>query len=474
MQQIYASILNVDPSTGEIVPEMAESSGFVSPSLYRVVMREGLTFTNGNSLTASDAVHSLERIRRIDSPNGPQILLENFGAINLVDDKTFEIELLIPNDNTVENVLSSMVGLVVDEEVFPSDRIFNNDEILAAKPYSGPYVVTAFEQDSLMALEPNRDYQGVWGQARNSGVIVRAFQDLNNMAAALESRELDLLIGYRSTVLPQLIDLGQEPGYVLIPGPSTEGVYLWLSHRNLPYGSSVVNPDAGKAKLVRQAIAAVIDRSEINAYAYFDTYAEMPSAVPQDVAPLDLIARTTFVGSGDEQAEEIVASLGLDIPVKLELLTSESRWGDLSVRLSTIVKEQLERSGLFEISIVALEWSEFRERRKEGTFELSLQMWGHDFADVDNYLTPLVTTDSWVNNGYSNDVVDSLVMEQASAPNAEARVETLSRLLGILHEDLPFIPLVSGGPFVVAEESLVGVDGFVNSHWKLIFAHLTK
>ena len=476
MQQIYGSILNVNPATGELEPELAESAGFVEPNRYRVVIRQGLRFTNGNPLTASDAVHSLSRIINIDSPNGPQILLENVEVVELVDEATFDLQLKIENDNTIENVLASMVGLIVDEDVFPADAILSNQEIVRAAPFSGPYVLDAFEDGALMSLAPNLDYKGLWGVPRNSGVIVRTYQDLNNMVSDFNSRQLDIVFGYRTSLLPKIAALGEIENVVLTPGPSVEGVYLWLSHDNLPYGKMTPQADETRARDFRNALALLIDRKEISDYAYFGTYMPMTTAVPADL-PFSIGSGPEDPGTAAservEAAANILKSLGLNAPVSLELLTSETRWGDLSVRLSTIVAEQLERSGLFDVSITSLEWSEFRGRRKEGTFELSLQMWGHDFSDADNYLTPLVTTDSWVSNGYSSSVMDNLVREQASADSAEAREMLLAEIQRRLVEDLPFIPLVSGGPFVISRDSLEGADTLVNTHWKLIFPWLT-
>lgn len=54
MNQVYPFLLNTPYGSPDVEPDIAASAEFVSPTEYQVVLKEGLTFANGNELTASD------------------------------------------------------------------------------------------------------------------------------------------------------------------------------------------------------------------------------------------------------------------------------------------------------------------------------------------------------------------------------------------------------------------------------------
>lgn len=478
LQQIFPSILNVNPATSAIEPEIAEFADFTSPTTFEIRVRSGLEFSNGNELSASDVAHSLNRIKRIESPSGPGSLLQHVNSITLVSPTTLTLELALPNDSTIRKVLSSMAGLVVDEEVFPIDRALENEEVVSGNSFGGPYVLEAFEAGALLSLKPNSSYQGVWGGPKNEGVVVRGYQDVNNLIADYSSGKLDLFLIHRSSLVTQAIELGDREDTRIYEGATMESVSLFLSHRNLPFGIESANPNAEAAKRIRQAIAVLINKEELNDYAYFGTYKPLYAAVPSDIdfSVSDELRAQSKSSQSDRilAAKELLAGVAVELPIEFSMLTTSSRYGDLGLRIATSVQKQLEDSGLFKVSISDVEFQEILDRRREGTFESFLFMWGADFADADNYITLLASTNGRFNTGFSNTDVDELIAKQAQASSSDERANLLGEIQVRLNEHLPFVPLVSGGPTAVARESIRGVETLVNLESKLIFAHLSR
>jgi peptide/nickel transport system substrate-binding protein len=54
MTQVYPFLLNSIPGSSDVVPDIAASAEFTAPTEYKVVLKPGLTFANGNALTSSD------------------------------------------------------------------------------------------------------------------------------------------------------------------------------------------------------------------------------------------------------------------------------------------------------------------------------------------------------------------------------------------------------------------------------------
>ncbi|MFF8964528.1 ABC transporter substrate-binding protein [Streptomyces globisporus] len=81
---IYQNLLTFEPGSPTPKPDAAESCEFTSPALttYRCELRDGLTFSNGNPLTATAVKHSFERILRIRDPLGPGPLFANLLSVD--------------------------------------------------------------------------------------------------------------------------------------------------------------------------------------------------------------------------------------------------------------------------------------------------------------------------------------------------------------------------------------------------------
>ena len=62
--QVFPYLLNTDYGSTEVVPDLAESAEFTSPTEYTVTLKPGLKWANGNDLTSSDVKFSLRPQRR--------------------------------------------------------------------------------------------------------------------------------------------------------------------------------------------------------------------------------------------------------------------------------------------------------------------------------------------------------------------------------------------------------------------------
>ena len=131
MFQAFGSLFNAMPGSLELQPDLAESGEFISPREFKVVVRQGLKFSNGNTLDASDVKHSIDRMKVIDDVNGPQVLLQYLQEVQMQDSQTLIFKLANDYDQTFLQVLSSVAAVIVDEEVFPEDRVLDREAIIA-------------------------------------------------------------------------------------------------------------------------------------------------------------------------------------------------------------------------------------------------------------------------------------------------------------------------------------------------------
>ena len=73
MNQVYPFLLNSEQGSSDVVPDIAASAEFTTPTEYTVVLKDGLKFANGNALTSSDVKFSFDRQVKIADENGPLV-----------------------------------------------------------------------------------------------------------------------------------------------------------------------------------------------------------------------------------------------------------------------------------------------------------------------------------------------------------------------------------------------------------------
>lgn len=130
MNNVFPFLMNSNPGSSDVHPDIAESAEFTSPTEYTVKLKSGLKWANGNDLTASDVKFSFDRQLKIAADNGPSTLLYNLDSTEMKDDLTVVFHLKAGNDQIWPQILSSPAGPIVDEDVFAADALTTDDEIV--------------------------------------------------------------------------------------------------------------------------------------------------------------------------------------------------------------------------------------------------------------------------------------------------------------------------------------------------------
>lgn len=478
MHQVFTPLFNSLPGETELQGEIAQSWGFESEKLFAVELKRGLTFANGNELSASDVVFSFDRLRGIASSNGPVGLISNIESVEATGTHSLLYRLKVANDQSLMSVLSSVAALVVDEEVFPATELLTNPEIVDAQPFSGQYVINSLKQDEFVSYVPNPGYRGLLGQAKNSGVVMRYFSDVSNLVLEAKNGSLDVVMGWRSLDSQSAGELSGGD-YTLAKSVGVEPNFLALDFRNMPFGTETQDPDPAKALSVRQALAHIIDRKSFAETAHFGMAAIATSIVPSAISG-SYDAMTSLYGDGFggpslERAQQVLIAAGVATPINLELFYSPDRYGPSVIEQVIDLADQLNESELFEVSLKAMEWSAFREARVNGQLASWHQTWGPDFTEVDNFLTPLIRSDlNFIRGAYVNQEVDRLLYAQLSESDSDARMKLLIQIQQQLALDLPAIPMLSTDRFALVRTGIKGVQETFDVSYKFRLGNISK
>ena len=478
--QVFPFLYSQDYNTSELSPDIAADDGTWSDdgTEFTVKLKSGLKFANGHDLTASDVKFSFDRINKINDENGPSSLLANIDSVEAKDDPTVVFHSKVKNDVTLKQVLSSPAGPIVDEESFDADKLTDADTIVKDNAFAGPYKLTSYMVNEALAYAKNDSYDGLT-PAKNDAVQVKYFADSSNLKMAVQQGQVD--VAYRSMTPTDIEDLSKDDKVKVVKGPGGEERFITFNFKIMPYGEKSSEPNADKAKAVRQAVANLIDRDELSTKVYKGTYTPLYSFIPDGLSGHDDTLKEAY-GDGEgkpstDKAKKVLEDAGVTTPVDLKLQYNPDHYGQSSADEYAAIKAQLEEGGLFKVDLQSTEWTQYSKDRvitsdSDGSYPAYQLGWFPDYSDPDNYLSPFFRDGNFVNNGYSNTEVNDLIVKQAGQTDDKEREDTLKEIQKLETDDLSTIPLLQGAQVAVTGSGVKGV--VLDASFRFRYASVTK
>lgn len=475
MNQIYPFLLNAKPGSADASPDIAESASFTAPTDYTVKLKSGLKFANGHDLTSSDVKFSVDRIIKIADPNGPASLLSNLDSVETPDDTTVVFKLKAANDQVFAGVLASNSGPVIDEEVFPADKIMSDDDIVAAKPFAGQYTIDSYKKNELISLKVFDGYQGLLGKPANGGANIKYYADANNLKLDVQQGNID--VAGRSLTATDVADLDGDSKVKVHKGPGGELRYIVFNFDTMPFGAKTPEADPAKALAVRQAMANVVDRDAIATQVYKGTYLPVYSVVPDGFLGAAQPLKDLYGQDGKpdlDKAKKALADAGVSGPVTIKLQYNPDHYGSSSGDEYAMIKAQLEKSGLFTVDLQSTEWVTYSKDRTADAYPVYQLGWFPDYSDPDNYLTPFFIPGNFLKNHYENAEVTALIQKQLTTVDKDERVKTLGEAQVAIAKDLSTLPLLQGAQVLVSGADVKGVDSTLDASFKTRLGVISK
>ncbi len=476
MNQIYPFLMNAKPGSSDASPDIAESASFTSPTEYTVKLKSGLKFANGHALTSSDVKFSIDRVVKIADPNGPASLLGNLKSVDAKDDSTVVFTLKAGNDQVFPGVLAANSGPIIDEEVFPADKIMSDDDIVKGKPFAGPYTIESYKKNELVSLKANADYQGLLGKPANDGANIKYYADSNNLKLDVQQGNID--VAGRVLTATDVADLEKDSKVKVHKGPGGELRYIVFNFDTMPFGAKSADSDPEKALAVRQAMANIVDRDAIAAQVYKGTYLPAYSVVPDGFAgAIQPLKEMYGDGNGKpdvDKAKKAFADAGISGTVNIKLQYNPDHYGKSSGDEYAMIKEQLEKSGLFKVDLQSTEWVTYSKARTADAYPVYQLGWFPDYSDADNYLTPFFVPGNFLKNHYENPAVTELVNKQLTTVDKTEREKVLGEAQTAVAKDLSTLPLLQGAQLMVAGADVKGVEKTLDASFKTRLGVISK
>lgn len=475
MNQVFPFLMNSKPGSAEPQPDIAESAEFTSPTQFTVKLKSGLKWANGHVLDSKDVKFSFDRQIKINDPNGPASLLGNIASIAAPDATTVVFTLKQANDQTFAQILASPAGPIVDDEVFPADKVLSDEDIVKSKAFAGQYVIDSYNKNTLVSFKPYADYKGLLGAPANSGATVKYYTDQSNMKLEIQQGAID--VANRSLSATDIDDLKKDSKLKVHIGPGGEMRYVVFNFNTMPFGAKTPTADPKKAQAVRQAVANLVDRQAIADQVYKGTYLPLFSNIPSGFLGANTSFKDLYGTDGKpdaDKAKKALADAGVATPVDLKLEYNPDHYGKSSGDEYAMVKDQLEKSGLFKVDLQSAEWVTYNKASKADAYPVYQLGWFPDFSDPDNYLTPFFPKGGFMNNHYSNPEVDKLISKQVAEKDKTQREKDVQDVQKLLAQDVSTLPLLQGAQVAVSGANVKGVDSTLDASFKFRLGSVSK
>jgi oligopeptide transport system substrate-binding protein len=446
---------------GEAVPGQAEKWEISDDGkTYRFTLRNGLKWSNGDPVKASDFVFSYRRIMNpetgakyanilypilnTEKANKGQGKVEDIG-VKAIDDRTLEIKLEQPTPYFLE-LLTHQTSLPVHPgsvEKFGKDFVKPGNMVT-----NGPYKLAEFVPNSHIKLVKNENYYDA-ANVKIDTVNYFPTPDFAAMVRRYEAGELDT-----TDDLPadQMKSLKQRFGDQIKLGP-------WLGTWFLVVNSS--KPPFNDAR-VRQALSMGLDREFIAEQIWGETmqpgYSFIPPGVGNYGQPALMDYKDTSPIDREEKAKALLkeAGFGPGKPLKVEI-----RYNTTDNNRNTVVAvaEQWKNLGV-ETSFINTDGkTHFAHLRDGGDFDVARYGWIADFSDPENFLFLVRSDNKGFNYGkYNNPEFDGLLKQAATELDLTKRAGIMRKAEAILMKDMPWIPVMYYGKSHLISPKIKGFE----------------
>jgi peptide/nickel transport system substrate-binding protein len=454
--QCADGLLNTIPgSAGEVEPALAESYTVSDDGLvYTFKLREGVVFPDGAPFNADAVMFSFERIAGIDAGLG-----ENAGflytayasGVEKVDDMTVAVTFADKFPFAPQLVATNVWKILNPAAHSATDPSTTNTACGI-----GPYVLTSFTEGEETIFEVNETYYGT--PPKSDKVVVRYFADSSTMALALQNAEID--VAWKSLSPADFDAMAAVDGVTTEAAGGTEIRYIVYNATTPPYDNANV----------RLGLAQLLDREELADLGWQGIKVPLYSMVP----PGFLGHKPSYEGTEDVEAgKALLAGAGFteDNPLVMDLWYSPTHYGDTEPDVAAIIKNQLEASGVVQVTLNFLEWAAYRDAGRAGELPVSLLGWYPDYLDPDNYTNVFAHSPaSWSGSRYNNPEMDALLDAQAGELDEAARKAILEEIQDFWVPESPFVPLGQGKLLIAYADYVSGVvlDPIANLHYFLL------
>ncbi|AIQ45992.1 peptide ABC transporter substrate-binding protein [Paenibacillus sp. FSL R7-0273] len=439
IDKVFESLVAFN-SEGEIVDWLAASHTISEDGLtYTFVLRDGLKFSDGNAVTAKDAVFSLERHLKV---GGPLAIAAKVESVTAQDDKTLVIKLQEPYtpfiselSNFSNGVIPANFGGVTEEEFFK-------------KPIgTGPFAIEAWDPAGDVTFVKNTNY---WqeGKPAIDKLVYKLIEDDSQAINQLKAGEVNAV---EALALQNAEELKNGADTAVVTNGSWVTEQLFFNTLDEHF----------KDVHVRRALALALDREGLTKALTFG-YAQAANSLLPTTIPYNANDTIKALGYDVEAAKAELAKSAFPDGFSTKLLIASGN--STRAQEAQIIQAAGQAIGI-KIEIESIELASFRERFFAYDFSAMLNSGQADSPEANSILAFQTDPEGFSKSywtHYTNDEVTKLLYEGQKTADGDARAGIYTKLLQTLADEVPYIPLYYPDILIGARSSVEGLTVLPN------------
>lgn len=376
LHSVYPTLVTSDyADESKILPCVASEWVISDDGLtYTFTLNQGIQFTTGKELKASDVAFSLNRLK--GAAGNPSFLLSSVESVEATGDYEVTVTLSEPNPALL-NILTRASAGVYDAEVAQANGA-TCDSSDAGQAYfdstsigCGPYKISSFNSGSELVLVKNPDSYFPAGNVDT--YIIRNIADSATQQMELEGGDLDFALDLTAD---QTALLEGNESIKLVSFDTMDIFFLGLNASE-EYGKELANPT------VREAIRYAIDYSGLCALA------GNGATTPAGIIPKGFLgyAGETTITRDVEKAKALLTEAGYPdgITFSMGVIPDMAPDGVSFMTLAQKVQADLAEAGIT-VNIEPQEVAVYLEGYRDGKQQSVMCHWGPDYNDSNNQL----------------------------------------------------------------------------------------
>lgn len=419
-RQVHDTLFRQDYETFEVLPNLGVDWSMPDPQTLHVQIREGVTFHNGDPLTAEDVAFSLKRAAGFPDSSPILGMIRDTEAL---DDQNVAIYLEIPFAPITAHLAhptSSIVPKKYVEEV--------GDDAYAQEPIgAGAFKFQNLVIGDRIEMVRNENYWGDVPQIET--LIFRAVPDPSTRLIEVSSGTADVA----TAIAPADVEQAEKDNNVVLMRRLTMGTdYIWMNARQ-PY---LENP------LVRQAIQTAFDSEAVVGNVFMGLGALHHNPVPPGA--FGYAPQPPFE-TDLNKARELLAEAGYP-----DGFSTTIWWNAPNVQrqqVAEMMQFTLGQIGI-DVAIQTFEWGAYLAESDAGNHDMMIIGWTTVTGDADYALFPLFHSTSYGGAGnrgfWSTPELDALLEAGRSETDLVARAAIYAEAQAIIRAEAPVVMLRQG------------------------------
>ncbi|ATG17687.1 peptide ABC transporter substrate-binding protein SapA [Providencia alcalifaciens] len=444
--QLYDRLLDVDPFTYRLIPELASRWEVLdNGATYRLYLRKDVKFqttpwfTPTRNMNADDVVFSFSRMFETSNPyhfiNGGRYpyfdslqFASSVESIKKLNNYAVEFRLKSPDASFLWH-LATHYAPILSAEYADTLSASNHQEMIDWRPVgTGPFYFDDYQSGQFVRLLRNKDY---WkGEPRMEEVVVDMGAGGTGRISKLLTGECDVLAYPAASQLKVLRD---DPRLRISMRSGMNIAYLAFN---------TSKPPLDQLK-VRQAISYAINNERLMQSIYYGTAETASSILPRASWAFD--NQTKITDYNPELSKQMLQEMGLE-NLKLELwvpVASQS-YNPSPLKMAELIQADLAQVGIV-MSIRSVEGRFQENQLMDRSHDMTLAGWTTDSNDPDSFFRPLLSCaaiGSQTNLSHWCDTQFDEVLHKALLTQELAdRIDYYHQAQKILAEELPILPL---------------------------------